>query len=146
MLLKFNANVQIIHRPDRLKQHSDLGQSNSSPIMCILPLQRSRFICFGLVGPTINCVPSTLWYIYWWPIYFTFTPDIEWSKRLGEIKMACCKVCHGHFDTRLVTWHQHRVEVQTSNQTQQEASKCVPEHSFAGQKLRCFSVGELCLA
>ena len=31
-----------------------------------------------------------------------------------------------------------------ANQTQSEASKCVPEHSFAGPKLQ--SVGKVCLA
>ena len=100
---------------------------------------------FWLVGPTINCVPSTLWYIYWWPIYFTFTPDIEWSKRLGEIKMACCKVCHGQLVACSVTWHQHCTKSKPANQTQSGASKLVPEHFFAGQKVRSIGVFENCV-
>ena len=39
-----------IHQPDRHKQHSYLGQSNNSPIMCISPLQRGLFMLFELVG------------------------------------------------------------------------------------------------
>ena len=60
-LLKFYARLQETHRPDRQKQHSNLGQSNrkqhsnlgqsnSLPIMCILPLQRGLIMYFGLVG------------------------------------------------------------------------------------------------
>ena len=32
------------------KNNSNRGQSNSLPIMCILPLQRGRFVYFGLMG------------------------------------------------------------------------------------------------
>ena len=60
-LLKFYACVQEIHRSDR--QKNNLGQSNSLPIICILPLQRGRFVHSGLKGPTINSVSLTRWYI-----------------------------------------------------------------------------------
>ena len=35
---------------NRQKQHNNLGQSNSLPVMCILPLQHGRFMYFWLVG------------------------------------------------------------------------------------------------
>ena len=50
-----------------------LGQWNSSPIMCILPLQRGRFLSFELVGSfnqscafhtLIHLLVSYLFYIY----------------------------------------------------------------------------------
>ena len=72
-LLKFNASVQEIHQPNQQKQHSNPGQSNSLPIMCILPLQHGRFMCFGLVGShnqlctfhtLINLLVTNLFYIY----------------------------------------------------------------------------------
>ena len=53
MLLKFNARVQEIHQPDQQKQHSNLGQSYSLPIMCILQFQCNWFLSFGLVASYI---------------------------------------------------------------------------------------------
>ena len=76
--------------------------------------------------PSINCVPSTLWSIYWLPIYFIFTPDIEWLKQLGTIKMACYKVYHSQMVARSVMWCQ----------------RCA---SFTGWKLRCFRVLAKCI-
>ena len=60
-LSKFYARVQEIHQPDRQKQHSNLGQSNTLPIMCIFPRQRCRFVYFELVGiqQSIRYLPHT---------------------------------------------------------------------------------------
>ena len=55
------------------KQHSYLGQSNSLPIICILPLQRSWSMHFGLAGShnqlctfhtLINSLVTNLFYIH----------------------------------------------------------------------------------
>ena len=73
MPLTLNTRVRELHWPDRRKQHSNVGQSNSLPIMCILPLQRSRVMCFGLVGShyqlctfytVINLLVTNLFYIH----------------------------------------------------------------------------------
>ena len=98
--------------------------------MCILPLQRGRCAhscTLDWWDPTINCVPSTLWWIYWLLIYSTFTPDIEWSKQPGEIKMACCEVCQGQSVARSVTWRQRRAEIQTS---QSDATRSIAAYSW----------------
>ena len=56
-LLKFYARVQEIHRSNQQTQHSNLGQLNSLPIMCILPLQHGYLCILDWLDPTINCVP-----------------------------------------------------------------------------------------
>ena len=143
---KVLCSVQEIHWPDRQIQHSNLGQSNNLPIMCILSLQCGRFIYFGLVGShsqlyTFHALINFL------QICFTFTPDIEWSKQLGTIKMACCKACHGQLVTRSVTWCQHHAEVQTS---QSDAIRSIKAYSWTflhrPKTVKLRSVGELCLA
>ena len=63
--------------------------------------------------------------MYWLPVYFIFTPGIEWSNRLGEIKMLCCKVCHSQLVARAVTWRQRRAEVQTSKIRQNQKHRSV---------------------
>ena len=60
--------------------------------------------------------------MYWLPIYFTFTPDIQWPKQLGEIKMACCKACHGQLVARSVTWASHRSPNQQIRHSQEHQS------------------------
>ena len=58
---------------NRQKQHNNRGQSNSLPIMCILPLQHGRFMYFGLMGfhnqlcpfhTLINVLVTNLFYIH----------------------------------------------------------------------------------
>ena len=78
-LLKSYARVQGRHRLDRQKQHSNLSQSESSPITCILPLQHGRFMWFWLAES--RCTYR-----------FSFSPDIKRSKLQVEMKMACCRV------------------------------------------------------
>ena len=107
--------------------------------MCILPLLHGQFI-LDWWDPTINCVPSTLWQIYWLPIYFIFMPDTEWSKQLGAVQMVCCKVCHVSW--LLAQWRDVNVmrKPKPANQMQSEALKHVPEHSITGWKLRSYEV------
>ena len=68
MLKKYTPTVST-------KQHSYLGQSDSSPIMCILPLQRSRFMKFEFVRPhnqsctfhfLIDLFVTYMFYIHTW--------------------------------------------------------------------------------
>ena len=57
------------------KEHSNLGQSNSLLIMCIMPLQRRCFVYFGLMGyhnqlctfhTLINLLVTNLFYSHAW--------------------------------------------------------------------------------
>ena len=76
------------------KQHSHLGQSNSFPVMCIFPLLRGRFVYFGLAGSYTHwCTFHTLLDLLVTDLVY-IQPDIEWPKQLGDVKMACLKVCH----------------------------------------------------
>ena len=72
VLCAFSRNM---HQPNQQKQHSYLGQSNSSPIMRILPLQCRPFMKFELVGShnqlcTFHCLMTllvtNLFYIHTW--------------------------------------------------------------------------------
>ena len=92
----FYARVKEIHQPNQQKQHSNLGQSNTLPIMCILLFQRSRFMYFGLVGSQNQLCTTTLNF-YWLPICFTFMPKIKWSKQLAA---KCATVSWS-----LTQWH-----------------------------------------
>ena len=72
-LLKLSEYVQEIHQPGRQKQHNNLGQSNSLPIVNTLPHQYGRFVYFGLVRShnqlctshtLINLLVTNLFYIH----------------------------------------------------------------------------------
>ena len=116
--------------------------------MCILPLQRVRFVYLDWWDPTklctfhtpINLLVTTL---------FSFTPDTEWSKRQGEIKMTCGSApWSASWPVGLLAqWRDVSVARKSNpvNQRQLEASKRVPEHCFAGRWLRCFETLVKCV-
>ena len=77
---------KILHRPgDRQKQHRNLSQSYSLPIMWVLPLQHGRFVYFGPVGS---------------------------HTQLSAGRAAKCAMVI--WVARSVTWRRRRKEVQTS--------------------------------
>ena len=89
----------------------------------------------------INLVVPVKFFI----IFFTFMLDIKWPKQLGEIKMTCCKVCHGQLGRSLsdVTSASRGSQNQPIRRNQKHRS--VPELSFSGRKLRSFGVLENCV-
>ena len=89
--LKFYLRVQEIHQPDRQKQHSNLGQSNSLSIMCILPFQRGQFVHFGLVESRNQlCASRTL--INLFVIFYTRHQMIEAARRDKNGVLQCAIV------------------------------------------------------
>ena len=134
-----------IHRLDWQKQHSNL--SNSLPIMCILPLQRGRFMYFGFVGSHNElCTSHTLIKLSISNSFYIHARHrmIETARR---DKNGVLQMCHGHLVSRSVTWRQRRAEVQTS---QSDAIRSIDTCSWTFSRrpktAQLRSVGELCLA
>ena len=87
--------------------------------------------------PTINCVPSALWPVYWLPYLFYIHARhrmIEAARREKKWRAAKCPMV----SWSLAQWHDVSIALKSkpANQTQSGASKRVPEHFFAGRKFQ----------
>ena len=111
--------------------------------MCGLPLQRGRIMYFELVGShnqlctfhtLIDLLDTSLFYIH---TQHQMIEAARWDKKWHAAKCAIV-------NWLLAQWCDASIarKSKPANQMQLGASKCVPEHFFAGRKLRSIRVLE----
>ena len=123
-----------MHWPGQENQHSNLGQSNSLLIMCILPLQPGQFVYFWVddIPPLIVYLPRTDKYI--------LHSCPTWLKqKLGKARwkwrIAKCMVSSARGK---VTWCQRCMEVQTSQSKHGTLFMGLCSHSQESDASKCF--------
>ena len=147
MLLKFYARVQEIHRSDQQKC-INLHQSDSLPIMCILPLQRGWFVHFGLVGSHNQlCTSHTLINLVYIHAQHLIIKAARWEKKWCAA--VCHHQCHGQLGARScrdVTSALCRSQKKPIKGNQKHGTwKGIHQH-FSPKTANLQSVGKVCLS
>ena len=137
MLLKVYARVQEIHQPDRQKQYSNLGQSNS--LYLVTSALSIYIFCIGGIPQSV--------------VYLSHSDKsvgyqfISHSRPTSNDRSSWARLKNGVLQSVPRSVDRILGDVTSAsrgnpNQTRSEASKQVPEHFFAGRKLQSFEVLE----
>ena len=115
----FWSSLYVIKKYTDQSTKMTLGQSNSLPILCILPLQRCQFVCFGLPGPyNLWCASYMLIELFCIHTWHRMIEAARWNKN-GMLQCAMVSAVVSWLVCAVI-WCQHRMKVQTS---QSEANR-----------------------